>query len=39
MASLFEQSMLLFYDALVLKLMELKGQNSANMYGKHANLE
>lgn len=39
MASLFEQSLLLFYDALVLKLMELKGQNSANMYGKHANLE
>lgn len=39
MASLFEQSLLLFYDALVLKLMELKGLDSKKMYGNHANLE
>ncbi|MHA7964822.1 6-phospho-3-hexuloisomerase [Paenibacillus sp. CAU 1782] len=39
MASLFEQGLLLFYDAIVLKLMELTGQDSENMFGKHANLE
>lgn len=39
MASLFEQTMLLFYDAVILRLMEQTGQSTTNMYGKHANLE
>lgn len=39
MGSLFEQTMLLFYDALILKFMEIKGLDSNKMYGKHANLE
>jgi 6-phospho-3-hexuloisomerase len=39
MGSLFEQTMLLFYDALILRFMEKKGLNSNKMYGKHANLE
>lgn len=39
MASLFEQSLLLFYDAVILKLMEIKGLDSGTMYGSHANLE
>ncbi|TDL82848.1 6-phospho-3-hexuloisomerase [Peribacillus frigoritolerans] len=39
MGSLFEQTMLLFYDALILRFMEKKGLDSAKMYGKHANLE
>jgi len=39
MGSLFEQTMLLFYDALILRIMEKKGLDSNRMYGKHANLE
>ncbi len=39
MGSLFEQSTLLFYDALILRCMEKKGLDSNKMYGKHANLE
>ncbi|ARK29644.1 6-phospho-3-hexuloisomerase [Robertmurraya yapensis] len=39
MGSLFEQTMLLFYDALILRFMEKKGLDSTKMYGKHANLE
>ncbi|RXZ80797.1 6-phospho-3-hexuloisomerase [Paenibacillaceae bacterium] len=39
MASLFEQTLLLFYDALIMELMARKGLNSDTMYGKHANLE
>lgn len=39
MGSLFEQTMLLFYDAVILRIMEKKGLDSNKMYGKHANLE
>ncbi|WP_223067345.1 6-phospho-3-hexuloisomerase [Paenibacillus caui] len=39
MASLFEQTLLVFYDAVILRLMEAKGLNSGLMYGNHANLE
>ncbi|MEK3991649.1 6-phospho-3-hexuloisomerase [Robertmurraya sp. FSL R5-0851] len=39
MGSLFEQTMLLFYDSLILKVMEINGLDSNKMYGKHANLE
>lgn len=39
MGSLFEQTMLLFYDALILHYMTQKGLSSSQMYGKHANLE
>lgn len=39
MGSLFEQTMLLFYDATILSLMEKRNLNSGKMYGKHANLE
>lgn len=39
MGSLFEQTMLLYYDALILRFMEKKGLDSNIMYGKHANLE
>lgn len=39
MGSLFEQTLLLFYDAVILRFMEKKGLNSNTMYGKHANLE
>lgn len=39
MGSLFEQTMLLFYDATILSLMEKRGLDSRKMYGKHANLE
>lgn len=39
MGSLFEQTMLLFYDALILRFMEKQGLDSNKMYGKHANLE
>ena len=39
MGSLFEQTMLLFYDAFILRFMEIKGLDSNKMYGKHANLE
>jgi len=39
MGSLFEQTMLLIYDAIILRFMEKKGLDSNKMYGKHANLE
>ncbi|WP_339226172.1 6-phospho-3-hexuloisomerase [Oceanobacillus sp. FSL K6-2867] len=39
MGSLFEQSLLLFYDALVLRMMDKKEQDGETMFGKHANLE
>lgn len=39
MGSLFEQSLLLFYDAAILGFMEKKGLSSETMYGRHANLE
>lgn len=39
MGSLFEQTMLLFYDSIILRFMEKKGLDSGKMYGKHANLE
>ncbi|MFS0764424.1 6-phospho-3-hexuloisomerase [Peribacillus phoenicis] len=39
MGSLFEQTLLLFYDAVILKFMEKKGLDTNNMYGRHANLE
>jgi 6-phospho-3-hexuloisomerase len=39
MASLFEQTLLLFYDGIVLGLMNKQGLESGQMYGKHANLE
>lgn len=39
MGSLFEQTMLLFFDALILRVMEEKLLGSNKMYGKHANLE
>lgn len=39
MGSLFEQSLLLFYDAVILSYMRKKELNSETMYGRHANLE
>ena len=39
MGSLFEQSLLLFYDAIILSFMSKKGMDSQKMYGRHANLE
>ena len=39
MASLFEQTMLVFYDAVILRMMEKTGQTTEQMFGKHANLE
>ncbi|WP_340023656.1 6-phospho-3-hexuloisomerase [Paenibacillus sp. FSL K6-1096] len=39
MGSLFEQAMLLLYDAIILRFMEEKNLDSNKMYGKHANLE
>ena len=39
MGSLFEQSLLIFLDVLVLQLMERKAVDSAAMFGRHANLE
>lgn len=39
MGSLFEQTLLLCYDAVILRFMEKKGLDSNKMYGKHANLE
>lgn len=39
MGSLFEQTLLVFYDAVILRLMEIRGLDSETMYGKHANLE
>lgn len=39
MGSLYEQTLLLFYDAVILRFMEKKGLDTNKMYGKHANLE
>ncbi|MBE3569579.1 MAG: 6-phospho-3-hexuloisomerase [Bacillales bacterium] len=39
MGSLFEQTLLLFYDAIILRIMEKKGLDSNTMFGRHANLE
>ncbi|TXK80600.1 6-phospho-3-hexuloisomerase [Paenibacillus sp. N3.4] len=39
MGSLFEQTLLLFADALILMLMEKEGYSNETMYGRHANLE
>lgn len=39
MGSLFEQTLLLFYDSLILSYMEIQQLDSQTMYGKHANLE
>lgn len=39
MGSLFEQTLMLFYDAVILKIMEKKGLKSQTMFTKHANLE
>ncbi|GGI17843.1 6-phospho-3-hexuloisomerase [Gottfriedia solisilvae] len=39
MGSLFEQTLLLLLDAVILRYMEKMGLDSQTMYGKHANLE
>ncbi|CAK6481147.1 6-phospho-3-hexuloisomerase [Peribacillus castrilensis] len=39
MGSLFEQTLLLFYDAVILRFMKKKGLDTNKMYGRHANLE
>ena len=39
MGSLFEQTLLLFFDATILRIMNKKGLESGVMYGRHANLE
>jgi len=39
MGSLFEQSLQLFFDAVILKLMEKRGIDSDTMFTRHANLE
>jgi 6-phospho-3-hexuloisomerase len=39
MGALFEQTLLLFYDAVILRLMEKQGMDSTMMFGRHANLE
>lgn len=39
MGSLFEQTLLLFLDAVILRFMEKKGLDSTTMFSKHANLE
>jgi len=39
MGSLFEQSLFLFFDLLILDLMEKIGSDSTAMFGRHANLE
>ncbi len=39
MGSLFEQSLLIFLDIIILKLMEEMGNDSTNMFKRHANLE
>lgn len=36
---LFEQTLQLFYDVIILRFMEKKGLDSETMYGNHANLE
>lgn len=39
MGSLFEQTLLLFFDAVILSVMDKKDLGSGTMFGKHANLE
>ncbi|MBY0158739.1 6-phospho-3-hexuloisomerase [Paenibacillus lautus] len=39
MGSLFEQTLLVVLDAVILRIMESQRQNSGKMYGNHANLE
>ncbi|MGU3471840.1 6-phospho-3-hexuloisomerase [Paenibacillus sp. D51F] len=39
MGSLFEQTLLLFFDAVVLRIMEIKSIDSQTMLSRHANLE
>ena len=39
MGSLFEQSLLILLDVIVLRLMERQGRDSAAMFERHANLE
>jgi len=39
MGALFEQTLLLFCDAVILKMMEKQGLDSNTMFGRHANLE
>lgn len=39
MGSLFEQSLLLYLDAVILRLMEKQGNDSDTMFTRHANLE
>ena len=39
MGSLFEQSLLLFLDTVILRLMAKRGQDSNTMFTRHANLE
>ena len=39
MGSLFEQSLLLLLDIVILRLMDRAGQDSATMFTRHANLE
>ena len=39
MGSLFEQALLLFYDAVILGIMQRNNLDNDKMYGKHANLE
>lgn len=39
MGSLFEQSLFIFLDIIILKLMEEMANDSANMFRRHANLE
>ncbi|MFJ7678361.1 6-phospho-3-hexuloisomerase [Peribacillus sp. NPDC097198] len=39
MGSLFEQTLLLFFDSVILRIMDKKGLDTNKMYGRHANLE
>jgi 6-phospho-3-hexuloisomerase len=39
MGSLFEQSLLVVLDAVVLELMQRRGESSESMFLRHANLE
>jgi len=39
MGSLFEQSLLLFLDSVIVRLMERQGKDSDTMFTRHANLE
>ena len=39
MGALFEQSLLVFYDAVILQLMAMQGADSDTMFTRHANLE